>query len=43
MTGNTRPRLVPGLLVTDIAASLAFWRNILGFRVLFDRPEEGFA
>ena len=36
-------RLVPELLVTDIARSLAFWRDLIGFTVLFDRPEEGFA
>ncbi len=35
--------LVPELLVSDITASLAFWRNLLGFRVLYDRPEQGFA
>jgi len=40
---NTRPRLVPELKVADIAQSLAFWRDILGFSVRFDRPEEGFA
>lgn len=38
-----KPRLVPELLVTDIEVSLRFWRDVLGFRVLFDRPEEGFA
>jgi catechol 2,3-dioxygenase-like lactoylglutathione lyase family enzyme len=40
---NTRPRLVPELKVADIAQSLAFWRDILGFSVRFDRPEDGFA
>lgn len=39
----TWARLVPELLVADIAASLAFWRDLCGFRVAFDRPEEGFA
>ena len=39
----TRPALVPELGVTDIAASLAFWRDLCGFAVLWDRPEEGFA
>jgi catechol 2,3-dioxygenase-like lactoylglutathione lyase family enzyme len=38
-----RPALVPELMVTDPAASLAFWCGPCGFRVLFDRPEEGFA
>lgn len=37
------PALVPELMVTDIAASLAFWCGPCGFRVAFDRPEEGFA
>lgn len=36
-------RLVPELLVTDIDASLRFWRDLCGFRVAFDRLEEGFA
>lgn len=37
------PALVPELMVTDIARSLAFWQGVLGFRILWDRPEEGFA
>jgi len=36
-------RLVPELLVTDLQASLRFWRDICGFRIVYDRPEEGFA
>jgi catechol 2,3-dioxygenase-like lactoylglutathione lyase family enzyme len=40
---NRRPALVPELMVTDLAASLAFWCGPCGFRVLYDRPEEGFA
>lgn len=35
--------LVPELVVTDLARSLAFWRDLVGFEVLYDRPEEGFA
>src|ERR1700758_3595505 len=35
--------LVPELLVSDIAKSLRFWRDVCGFTVLFDRPDEGFA
>lgn len=38
-----RPVLVPELLVRDLAASLAFWRDLCGFAVLYDRPEDGFA
>ena len=40
---SRRPALVPELMVTDLGASLAFWCGPCGFRVLYDRPEEGFA
>src|SRR5579871_4907208 len=40
---NARPRLVPELKVVDMARSLAFWRDIIGFRIRYDRPEDGFA
>ena len=40
---HTSNRLVPELTVTDLARSLAFWRDLVGFRLVFDRPEEGFA
>lgn len=43
MTEQRRPRLVPELVVTDVAASLAFWRDVLGFRIHWERFEEGFA
>lgn len=36
-------RLVPELIVADLAASLGFWCGLIGFRVRFDRPEHGFA
>jgi catechol 2,3-dioxygenase-like lactoylglutathione lyase family enzyme len=36
-------RMVPELLVTDIGKSLRFWRDVCGFAVLFDRPDQGFA
>ena len=36
-------RLVPELTVSDLARSLAFWRDLVGFRIRYDRPEEGFA
>lgn len=39
----TRARLVPELVVSSLAASLAFYTGALGFRVLFDRREDGFA
>jgi catechol 2,3-dioxygenase-like lactoylglutathione lyase family enzyme len=35
--------LVPELLVTDLQRSLAFWRDLCGFAVVFDRLDEGFA
>jgi catechol 2,3-dioxygenase-like lactoylglutathione lyase family enzyme len=35
--------LVPELLVTDLQLSLHFWRDLLGFRTLYERPAEGFA
>jgi len=38
----TRARLVPELVCSDLAASLAFYTGVLGFRVLYDRPEFGF-
>jgi catechol 2,3-dioxygenase-like lactoylglutathione lyase family enzyme len=36
------PRLMVELLVRDFAASLAFWRDILGFAIAYQRPEDGF-
>ena len=36
-------KLVPGLLVTDINASLRFWRDLCGFAVVYQRLDEGFA
>lgn len=35
--------LVPEFAVSDIAKSLKFYVDILGFRVKYQRPEEGFA
>lgn len=34
-------KLVPELLVTRLESSLGFWRDLLGFAVAYDRPEEG--
>lgn len=36
-------RLVPELSCANVAESLDFYTRILGFSVLYDRPEEGFA
>jgi catechol 2,3-dioxygenase-like lactoylglutathione lyase family enzyme len=35
--------LAPELDVTDLDASLRFWCGILGFRISYARPEDGFA
>ena len=35
--------LVPELTVSSLDRSLAFWCGLVGFSVLYDRPEEGFA
>ncbi len=35
--------LVPELAVRDTRASLRFYEDLLGFAVLYERPEEGFA
>lgn len=34
--------LVPELTVSSYATSRAFYRDLLGFRVAYERPEEGF-
>ena len=36
------PRLMVELLVQDFTASLVFWRDLLGFGIAYQRPEEGF-
>jgi catechol 2,3-dioxygenase-like lactoylglutathione lyase family enzyme len=35
--------LVPELIVTDLAQSLAFYCNVLGFHIEYQRPEDRFA
>lgn len=37
------PALVPELTVTDLEASLRFYRDVLGFTVRYERSAEGFA
>jgi catechol 2,3-dioxygenase-like lactoylglutathione lyase family enzyme len=39
----TRATLVPELVVADLAASLRFWIDLIGFRIAYDRPENRFA
>jgi hypothetical protein len=38
-----RNKLVPELMVCDLAISLGFWVSCLGFKVAYQRPEDGFA
>ena len=38
-----RPALVPELHCTDLDASLAFYVDLLGFHILYGRPEDRFA
>ena len=35
--------LVPELIVSNLSRSLGFYRELLGFDVVYDRPEEKFA
>ncbi|GJD60424.1 bleomycin resistance protein [Methylobacterium frigidaeris] len=39
----TRAKLVPELVVADLGLSLRFWIGLIGFRIAYDRPENGFA
>lgn len=36
------PAIVPELLCSDVVATRAFYVDVLGFRVLYERPEEAF-
>ncbi len=36
-------RVAPELFVEDIEASLRFWRDVLGFHVAYQRPDDLFA
>lgn len=38
-----RNKLVPELMVTNLESRLAFWVFCLGFKVAYQRPEDGFA
>jgi len=37
-----RNKLVPELMVTDLDSSLVFWVSCLGFKVAYQRQEDGF-
>ncbi|MQC18008.1 MAG: VOC family protein [Chloroflexi bacterium] len=39
----SKPALVPEFAVTDIDRSVRFYVDVLGFSLLYDRPEERFA
>lgn len=39
---KTSFKLTPELDVADLDRSLAFYVDVIGFQVLFDRPEERF-
>jgi hypothetical protein len=43
LSGTAANAVVPELGVVDLGRSLAFYRDILGFVVAYERPEEGFA
>ncbi len=36
-------KLAPELLVSDLQASLAFWRDVLDFQIAYQRPSDKFA
>jgi catechol 2,3-dioxygenase-like lactoylglutathione lyase family enzyme len=38
----SRPALVPELYVSNLAVSMEFYVDLLGFRIEYERPEEGF-
>jgi catechol 2,3-dioxygenase-like lactoylglutathione lyase family enzyme len=40
---STSPPIVPELDVADLARSLSFYVDVLGFGVRIERPEEQFA
>ena len=42
MPDKPSPTLVPELGCSDVLASLAFYTQVLGFRVKYQRPEQGF-
>lgn len=35
--------LIPELIVSDLSRSLSFYCELLGFQILYDRVEDGFA
>lgn len=43
MSRTRLPALTPELQVSDLQDSLAFYQQVLGFSLLYQRPEDGFA
>ena len=43
MADTIKPALIPELYCSNIASSLDFYTSVLGFKILYDRPEEKFA
>jgi catechol 2,3-dioxygenase-like lactoylglutathione lyase family enzyme len=39
---ETWAMLMPEIMVSDFARSLAFWTDVLGFAIAYDRPEQKF-
>ncbi|MBR8652399.1 VOC family protein [Achromobacter sp. Marseille-Q0513] len=42
MTDPRLARMVPELLVSDLSRSLAFWMDLCGFDIVYQREDEGF-
>ncbi|HEY7801649.1 MAG TPA: VOC family protein [Dehalococcoidia bacterium] len=40
---HAQPKLIPELACSDIGRSLAFYTHVLGFGIVYARPEESFA
>lgn len=40
---SDRARLAPALVVSDLVPSLGSWCGLIGFRVIWNRPEDAFA
>ena len=40
---HAQPKLIPELACSDIDRSLAFYTHVLGFGIVYARPEESFA
>lgn len=42
-SGENGAALVPELIVSSLERSVEFWCGLIGFRVAYERPEQGFA